>query len=233
MLVSAIMPTGDREALAPLALDCFLRQKWEDKELIVLDDGAKPMEALFVGIDQVRYLRLSRKATLGEKRNLGVAEARGDVVMHWDDDDWSAPGRMWDQVHRLIESRKSVTGYHQILYWDERHLAAFRYTYLGVGPYSVGTSQCYRREYALLHPFPDKSYGEDTEFSHTAAAAGQLTSAGAGALMVARAHAQSTARPLLGGRSFPRVELSEIPVEFFADREWQSASACTDLPQRH
>jgi hypothetical protein len=31
---------------------------------------------------------------LGEKRNEALALARGDVIHHWDDDDWSGPGRI-------------------------------------------------------------------------------------------------------------------------------------------
>ena len=57
---------------APLALACFLRQTWKEKELIVLDWGAKPVSALFAEIPGVHYLRLSRQATLGECRNLAV-----------------------------------------------------------------------------------------------------------------------------------------------------------------
>lgn len=217
MLISAIMPTADRAAYIPLALDCFLRQTWQEKELVVIDDGAQNIAPLFAGLPRVHYFRFSKR-TLGEKRNIGVSLALGDVVIHWDDDDWSAPTRMQDQAESLLLSRKAVTGYHQLLYWDVDRQSAFRYRYQGPMPYATGTSQCYVRSWALIHPFPAKSWGEDTDFSHAAAAAGQLTSWDDRKLMVARKHCKSTGSPPLGNnRGFPAVATSEIPAEFFAD----------------
>jgi hypothetical protein len=102
------------------------------------------------------------------------------------------------------------------LYWDEIGKKAFRYTYRGNGPYATGTTQCYFREWALKHPFPKKSYGEDTVFSHEASDARQLTSVDAGKLMVVRVHGGNTSKPSLGGHTFPPVDKSEIPIEFFA-----------------
>jgi glycosyltransferase involved in cell wall biosynthesis len=123
MLVSAIMPTADRAAYAPLALDCFLRQTWTERELVVIDDGAESIAGLFAGVPLVRHTRFTVKSTVGEKRNAGVNFARGEVVVHWDDDDWSAPDRIEEQVGRLLASGKAITGYHRILYWDEARQA--------------------------------------------------------------------------------------------------------------
>src|SRR5690606_21807539 len=42
-LVSCIMPTYNRRAFAPLALEYFRRQTYPDRELIVVDDGSDPV----------------------------------------------------------------------------------------------------------------------------------------------------------------------------------------------
>lgn len=243
MLVSAIMPTADRPGFVPLALECFRWQTWPEKELIVLDSGADPVERLCADIPGVRYYRLPRapvpaaRPTLGGIRNLAVQVARGSVVIHWDDDDWSAAVRMESQVRRLMRSGKAVTGYHRMLYWDVDGQAAYQYRYTGAAPYACGTSQCYWREWAMDHPFPDKDYGEDTDFSHEAARRGELDSTDAGKLMVVRSHAGCTGKhPLGNGRSFPPVDRSEIPQEFFAaigqDAQSVTLEASSVRPER-
>ena len=42
ILVSAIMPTRSRPALSRAALNCFLAQTYEPRELVILDDDDDP-----------------------------------------------------------------------------------------------------------------------------------------------------------------------------------------------
>lgn len=217
MLISCVMPTADRLHLALLALKCFQNQYWTDKELLVLDDGAECARALFSGIPGVRYFRYEYKISIGEKRNIGVAYAQGEIVVNWDDDDWSAPGRITAQVEQLTKCKKSVTGFHSFLYWDGAVKKAYCYRYGNLGSYAAGSSQCYRRDWALRHCFPHKSLGEDSEFGKVAAAANQLASCDANGLFVARAHSGQTTKLPLGNHNFPEVPKSDIPAAFFAD----------------
>ena len=226
MLISAIMPTGNRAGLAALALECFQRQTYVERELIVLDDGSRSSAWLFSGLPGVRYYRVAKPPSLGDKRNCAVNLAKGEIVIHWDDDDWSAPRRMADQAARLVCSGKSVTGYHRLPYWDEVGREAYCYRYQGPGPYACGASLCYRRAWALDHRFPSKDLGEDTVFSHHAAAAQQLISVDPLGMLVARHHAQSTSKVPLGSRAFPKVEKGTLPAQFFEDVA-RSAGVCT------
>lgn len=230
MLISAIMPTGNRAGLAALALECFQRQTYVERELIVLDDGSRSSAWLFTGLPGVRYYRLAtvtdRTAALGDKRNTLVNLAKGEIVIHWDDDDWSAPRRMADQAARLVCSGKSVTGYHDLPYWDEVGRQAYCYRYQGPGPYACGTSLCYRRAWALDHRFRSLNLGEDTAFSHQAAAAGEMVSTDNQGMLVARHHAQSTSKVPLGTRAFPKMDVRLMPAQFFEDVA-RSANVCT------
>ena len=64
MLVSCIMPTRGRPAFAQRAIDCFLRQTWEEKELIVVDDLDN--RSFFEGVDvpdAVSYTHLTLPTT--------------------------------------------------------------------------------------------------------------------------------------------------------------------------
>ena len=89
-LVTCIVPTADRRRFVPQAVAQFLQQDYANRELIVLDDGAQSVEDLMPDDPRVRYVRDERKSPVGIKRNRLCELARGDVIVHWDDDDWMA-----------------------------------------------------------------------------------------------------------------------------------------------
>jgi glycosyltransferase involved in cell wall biosynthesis len=76
----------------------------------VIADGEN-CEDLVRGEPSARYIHFGIKHSIGAKRNLGCEAARGEIIAHWDDDDYSAPGRLEDQVRRILTSGKAVTGY--------------------------------------------------------------------------------------------------------------------------
>src|SRR5262245_13035568 len=104
------MPTANRRRFVPHALKNFLAQDAEDKELLVLDDGATPVVDLMPQDDErIRYSRPG-KLTVGAKLNLGCAMARGDILCEWDDDDWYAPWRLTYEAEQLRATGASVVG---------------------------------------------------------------------------------------------------------------------------
>src|SRR6267154_6816708 len=90
-LASCLMPTANRRRFVPQAIRYFLAQDFPKKELIIIDDGEEVAGDLVPEDERIRYLRLPAKTVLGEKRNRAAAEARGEIIVHWDDDDWCAP----------------------------------------------------------------------------------------------------------------------------------------------
>lgn len=109
-LVSCVMPTYDRRHFIPLALANFARQDYPHKELIVVDDGPDAVGDLVEGMEGVRYVRVQGRTSIGGKRNLALREARGEVIAHWDDDDWYAPDRLRYQVAPLLSREADLTG---------------------------------------------------------------------------------------------------------------------------
>jgi glycosyltransferase involved in cell wall biosynthesis len=82
------MATRDRPGFFGIALACFERQTCRDAELIVVDDGEQPVEAMCSSLKRVRYVRLAHPAPLGAKLNLGIAAAEGRWIQKLDDDDY-------------------------------------------------------------------------------------------------------------------------------------------------
>jgi glycosyltransferase involved in cell wall biosynthesis len=59
---------------------------------------------------RVRCRRVEPGITVGAKRNIGAAEARGDVIAQWDDDDWYAPARLRCQAAPILTGAADITG---------------------------------------------------------------------------------------------------------------------------
>lgn len=206
------MVTRGRNWLAAAAMQSFLVQTYPYKQLLILDDRAEPSFAEPPRL--ASYLR-SDSRSIAEKRNICCQLAAGDLIVHIDDDDWQASTRIAEQVQRLAESGKPVTGYHSMLFYESQPERAAKY--VNDCNYALGTSLMYKREWAVNHPFhlAEKAWGEDNNFVNDARNAGELISVDAGQLMVARAHPGNTSVKNLGAHDFRPVPLSTIPVEFF------------------
>lgn len=169
MLVSCIMPTHNRRRFVPLALAYFLRQDYEPRELIVVDDGDDPVADLIPQDPRIRYIRLDRRHTVGAKRNIACRLARGDLIAHWDDDDWMADWRLSYQVPQLSASGADLCGLDRLLFLDARRGEAWQYIYPRSGKsvrtsWLAGGTFCYRRELWVRNPFPELDVGEDNRF---------------------------------------------------------------------
>jgi len=92
MRVSVVIPTYNRAAYVGKAVDSVLRQMEEGDELIVVDDGSQDetAEVLARYSERIRTIRTSNGGA-GRARNLGIAQARNDLVAFLDSDDkWFA-----------------------------------------------------------------------------------------------------------------------------------------------
>jgi glycosyltransferase involved in cell wall biosynthesis len=159
------MPTFNRRRFVPLAVRWFLAQDWEHRELIVVDDGTEPVGDLLPEDPRIRYVRLDRRHSLGAKRNLACQAARGDVIVHWDDDDWSAPTRLTYQVSSLLRASASACGLTRVYYHQPTTGRSWQYVYpAGQRPWVSGNTLCYTRDSWRRTPFPDINVGEDARF---------------------------------------------------------------------
>ena len=164
-LVSCIMPTRNRRGFVGQAIWYFLRQEYPARELIVLDDGDESVADLVPKDERIHYARLENRMTVGAKRNLACEMSRGELIAHWDDDDWIGPDRLGRQVRALQEADADACGARELLYYRPRAGDAWRYRYADAGgPWLAGCTLLYRRAAWAEHPFPDLSVGEDSLF---------------------------------------------------------------------
>jgi glycosyltransferase involved in cell wall biosynthesis len=164
-LVSCIMPTADRRLLVKQSIRYFLRQDYPNRELIVLDDGDDRVEDVVPPDARIRYVGLERRLVLGAKRNRGCELARGEVIVHWDDDDWMARHRLRYEVEQLERHGADVCGASRQLYLDPARRTAWLYAYPAERrAWVAGNTLCYAKETWHKNPFAEIAVGEDTRF---------------------------------------------------------------------
>ncbi len=182
-LVCAIMITADRPALVQSAIRCFNAQTYPNKRLFIYDTGILP--DIESGSTMFEW-REPAGLTIGQLRNLAITASRGieaEIICHLDDDDWSHPSRISEQVSLLQSSGVDAVGYREMLFWrePEKHLEQFQsgvspfrgtrtraitdgeaWLYTSQDPrYCLGTSLCFWRKTWEQHPFEAVDRGED------------------------------------------------------------------------
>lgn len=84
--LSIVLPTVNRPDTVSALVGQLLNEEYPDFEIVVIDQSRTPNEHLRNHPDgRVRYVRSDIVGTC-HARNLGVAEARGDIVLFLDDD---------------------------------------------------------------------------------------------------------------------------------------------------
>ena len=169
-LVCAIMLTRDRPAMAARAVECFRRQTYERKFLFVFDTSisralAQSPESEGQSCCWVPGLRAKSIGALRNQANAVMPQA--SILIHWDDDDWSHPHRIAEQVALLQSSGADAVGYREMLTWRQIHNAGLGEAWLYSHPspsYALGASLCYWRKTWEQRPFEDVSNGEDMKF---------------------------------------------------------------------
>jgi len=158
-MVSCMMVTnGDREVIRH-ALECYRRQTYENRELVVVThpdglDRVQPLAACS-GAPNITVHSVGRDMTLGDCRNLAVARSRGDIVLQWDDDDLYDPLRVAVAVELLTQSPAAAVMLARVLvWWPQRRLAAISERRVWEGSIAVW------RDHAS--PYPSLARGEDT-----------------------------------------------------------------------
>lgn len=235
--VTAICPTFNRKQYLPTSIASFLAQTYTDSELLIVDDSAESVEDIIPKHPRIRYVRMERlprpeiyghdgRMLIGAKRNYCCEKAYGEFIVHWDDDDWQAPGRIADQVAQLEKHNKAVLTYFNILYWNDVSQVACRCFPRSQLRALHGATFCYRRDWWMKHRFAENGGGEDTMFGQEANRAGQLLLTDAQKFIVVRAHGNDDESKDARGNtcrtsdhmntpSIPLTRKDEIPAEFF------------------
>lgn len=164
--VSVLTPTYNRRHFIPQIIKCFLAQTYpRDKmEWIVLDDGTDKVGDLFKDVPCVKYIPVDGKMMIGAKRNRLNLEAKGEIMVCMDDDDYYPPERVSHAVSKLVSCPHELAGSSELYMYYTTNGEIWR-----VGPYNPnhGTNGtlAYKRSYAKTHKYDETvAYAEEKSF---------------------------------------------------------------------
>lgn len=148
MVWCAMLASRGRWQMQDRARKCFEKQTYTNKRILICDESAW---------DPISY-------TVGKHRNAANEKTpEGCIIAHLDDDDYSHPSRLAEQVALLQSSKAEAVGYHDMVFWDTTPLQSQAWLYTHGGDrYALGTSLMYWRKTWERVKFPDTSKGEDT-----------------------------------------------------------------------
>jgi glycosyltransferase involved in cell wall biosynthesis len=169
--VSVVTPTYDRGRFIESMVACYKAQTYpkDRMEWIILDDGTEKVGDLVLqytkGLPNIRYIALEEKLNIGAKRNRLNREAKGELIISMDDDDWYSPERV---AHVVASFSKNPTyqlaGCSQLyLYYSDTG------EILSLGPYgknhATNGTMAYKASYAKTHQYDETVvYAEEKSF---------------------------------------------------------------------
>ena len=162
--VSCLTVTADRKHLMKRAVKCFQNQTYENKELVIVDDGEQDLGPILNDLpsDEVNYVKLEKKPenTLGKLRNRSLEEASGDFLVQWDDDDWYHPERITTQAQTLMDGYDACCLSGALMHLDEEPY--MHHPYVGFLPDGIPGSIMHRADADIRYPHTRRA--EDTEY---------------------------------------------------------------------
>ena len=192
--ISVIVPTRNRASFLPQLLELYRNQTWKNKELLVLDDSEQENETfkdLAKSYSDIKYWHRSQKLSIGGKRNALISESTGEIIAHFDDDDYYAPNYLsW--MHREMEDNHADfvklggwfalhQGSNTLGFWDTTDFKSAHQIFCGTENIQnkkdaftenalrsflngYGFSYLYKKDCWTGSPFPDRDIGEDSVF---------------------------------------------------------------------
>ena len=169
--ISVITPTYNRQHMAKLMFFNYKITSYpKDKiEWIILDDGEHKLIKSKEEIENllkynIKYIELSKKLDIGEKRNLSVSYATNDIIVFMDDDDYYPPESIKLRVIQLIQSNKECLGCSTIGCF---HINKF-ISIINVPPHEMGLEErlseatlCFYKKFWESQKFKDESKGSE------------------------------------------------------------------------
>jgi glycosyltransferase involved in cell wall biosynthesis len=109
----------------------FSRQKWKEKELIIILNNDKmeieKWKEKALGYENVTVYQLPQKQTLGNCLNFGIEKAKYDIVAKFDDDDYYSPYYLTEAMEIFNNTNAQLVGKGKsFMYFERQKLLTIR-----------------------------------------------------------------------------------------------------------
>jgi glycosyltransferase involved in cell wall biosynthesis len=193
-LVSCLMvtlPAKQRLSYFRRSVADYCRQTHPARELVVVVDRGDP-EARAEAIehiaslrrDDIRVVEPADKLTLGALRNVSIAEARGDALCVWDDDDMHHPARVATQLREMTRAGARALVLEEALQYFPATRTLLWTRWREIASRGLPGTLMFRRSEVVRYP----EAGPDAARSEDMAGIAQLQSAGAFCPMAGAPH---------------------------------------------
>jgi glycosyltransferase involved in cell wall biosynthesis len=201
-LVSIITPTFGREPLLPLIYACVKSQDWPEIEWLVDDDSQEP-SAFMLSLNEswINYKHSDTRASVGQKRNRLISRARGEYIVHFDDDDYYSDSYVTRMISWLVAHDADIcklSGFYlfhprfgTLGYWDLLIKTGIHFVWtvdsvkthflttednlrLSANHFGYGFSYVFKKSVWKHCQFPDLDWNEDGEFMSKAVQSNSL-----------------------------------------------------------
>jgi hypothetical protein len=226
--VLCVMLTRDRHELAKRAVECFRQQTYDPckRFLAILDTGDSSWFDARSDSENEMHFRWETKGSIGWLRNeANTSFPSVDIIAHFDDDDWSHPNRLTEQVALLQASGADAVGYNEMLFWRNQLWdggPGDAWLYSNPRPnYALGTSLCYWRKAWERSPFTDGPKPEGTSEYHHWFKQGGVTVASKSSFGGSEGEPRMVAR--IHGKNFGAYDIEKQIAS--GSREWKRVPA--------
>jgi len=189
------MPTRNRPDFVKRSIELFRAQDYPRKHLLIFEEESRSVGRDTPTSDEsITYAWASRPMhrTIGAKRNAMCAVAEGELIAHWDDDDWQSPRRLSTQIEMMRAQGARLCGADRLVFYNGERAWLFQTVRK---PWLAGGTLVYERSLWREHPFTEVSDGEDTAFIDAAHRCGaKIATLTDESLYVATLHGSNTTR---------------------------------------
>ena len=159
--VSVCTPTFNRRPFIATMLECFRNQTYPKHrmEWIIVDDGTDKIKDLIdaANIPQIKYFDVSKKMSLGAKRNYMHDQTKGSIIVYMDDDDYYPPERVEHAVQTLTDHPEALCAGASEIYIYFKHIQKM-YQFGPYGPnHATAGTFAFRRELLSQSRYDDRA----------------------------------------------------------------------------
>ena len=106
MKVSILIPLYNSEKVIAETIECALNQTWQNKEIIVVDDGSTDNSLLVAKSYESDILKVYSQNNKGASaaRNHAFSKSTGDLIQYLDADDLLSPNKIEEQVKTYLKN---------------------------------------------------------------------------------------------------------------------------------
>lgn len=185
------MPTRNRPGFVKRAINLFLRQDYPRKQLLIFEEESRSVNSdLLTSVIVYAWSADVIYHSIGEKRNAMCARADGDLIAHWDDDDWHSPRRLSTQVEAMRAQGARLCGADRLVFYNGESAWLFQTVRK---PWLAGGTLVYERSLWTEQAFEETSNGEDVAFIDAAVRRGvKIAAVSDPSLYVATLHGNNT-----------------------------------------